>query len=238
MINAAAAKPVSSTPSPRPPATAPKSPPVREANQPLGFSLADKLDPNHPYLSERGLDETALREFGVGFCNAGTMIGRVVIPLHNPKGELVGYVGRWPGTPPNSETPKYKLPKGFKKSVELFNLHRALKEPPDAPLYLVEGVFDVIHLWQLGLKKVVALLGSSLSEAQEWLLFEATPFPPQLVVLLDADQAGRAGADDLVQRLTRRTFVRRLDLPEAKPQPEHLLAADIALFPYALKEDA
>ena len=33
--------------------------------------MADKLDYGHPYLAERGLDEATIREFGVGFCNAG-----------------------------------------------------------------------------------------------------------------------------------------------------------------------
>ena len=234
-------QPAPSAPSPVPIVPArpvPTSEDAGAANRPLHFTLADKLDYQHPYLAERELAPETIAEFGIGFCNAGSMTGRVCIPVHNARGELVGYAGRWPGTPPSKETPKYKLPKGFKKSAELFNLHRALKEPPDAPLYLVEGFFDVMRLWQLGLKKVVALMGSTMSEGQEKLLFEAAPFPPRIIVLLDADEAGRTGADDLVRRLSRRTFVRRLDLPEAKPQPEHLLAADITSFPHALNENA
>ena len=148
------------------------------------------------------------------------------------KGELVGYVGRWPGEPPTPETPKYKLPKGFRKSAELFNLHRALKEPAEAPLYLVEGVFDVLHLWQHGLRKVVALLGSSLSAEQEALLFERTPFAPQLVLLLDADDAGRKGTADLLARLATRTFVKVVTLPREGRQPEHLTPAEITSLPY------
>jgi len=31
------------------------------------------------------------------------MQGRIVIPLHNEQGELVGYAGRWPGEPPEGE---------------------------------------------------------------------------------------------------------------------------------------
>lgn len=41
--------------------------------------------------------------------------------FHNVRGEVVAYAGRWPGIPPNKDTPKYKLPGGFKKSQELFN---------------------------------------------------------------------------------------------------------------------
>jgi DNA primase len=203
-----------------------------EPNKPLGFSLADKLDYTHPYLTERGLAEATVREFGLGFCQAGTLIGRIAIPLHNGQGELVGYVGRWPGEPPTPETPKYKLPKGFRKSAELFNLHRALKEPADAPLYLVEGVFDVLHLWQHGLRKVVALLGSSLSAEQETLLFDRTPFAPQLVLLLDADDAGRKGTAEMLARLAPRTFVKVVALPREDMQPEHLTAGEVISLPY------
>lgn len=205
---------------------------VAAANKPLGFSLADKLDYTHPYLTERGLTEATIREFGLGFCQAGTLIGRIAIPLHNGNGELVGYVGRWPGEPPTPETPKYKLPKGFRKNAELFNLHRALREPAEAPLYLVEGVFDVLHLWQHGLKKVVALLGSSLSSEQEALLFERTPFAPQLVLLLDADDAGRKGTAEMLARLAPRTFVKVVALPREGMQPEHLTPAEITSLPF------
>jgi len=51
------------------------------------------------------------------------MQGRIVIPLHNEQGELVGYAGRWPGEPPEGE-PKYKFPPKFHKSAVLLNLWR------------------------------------------------------------------------------------------------------------------
>ena len=50
------------------------------------------------------------------------MSGRVVIAIHNERGELVAYAGR---STDNSE-PKYKFPAGFHKSLELFNVHRAI----------------------------------------------------------------------------------------------------------------
>ena len=47
----------------------------------------------------------------------------MVIPIHNDRGELVAYAGR---SIDDSE-PKYKLPTGFHKSLELFNLDRAVE---------------------------------------------------------------------------------------------------------------
>jgi hypothetical protein len=52
-------------------------------------------------------------------------IRRGAIPIHNVKGELIAYTGRWPG---NTDKQKYLFPKGFRKSLELFNLDRVIKE--------------------------------------------------------------------------------------------------------------
>ena len=107
------------------PAAAPES---NVPNTPLKFRL-DKLERNHPYLLEqRGLTPETIVDFGIGFCSKGMMADRIAIPIHNVKGEVVAYAGRFPGEP-GEDTPKYKLPPGFRKSQELFNLDRAVKEP-------------------------------------------------------------------------------------------------------------
>jgi hypothetical protein len=94
-------------------------------NKPLGFSLT--LDPDHPYLKERGLTPELIATFGLGYCGKGSMAGRVCIPIHDGDGALVAYAGRWVG--PEEDLPegkgKYELPAGFHKGLELFNLHRA-----------------------------------------------------------------------------------------------------------------
>jgi DNA primase len=171
-------EPVSEAPkskeAPRPkPASKPAVTPEAGApNAPLKFRL-DKLDRNHPYLTKRGLTLETIVDFGVGYCAKGMMAERIAIPIHNPEGSVVAYVGRWPGEPPG-DTPKYKLPQGFRKSQELFNLDRATKEPADTPLVIVEGFFDCMKLHQNGCRRVVALMGSTLSAAQEELIRKHT----------------------------------------------------------------
>ena len=67
-------------------------------------------------------------DFGIGyFPGKGSMSGRVVIPIHNERGELVAYAGR----AIDQTEPKYKLPAGFKKSAVLFNLHRVRQRHGD-----------------------------------------------------------------------------------------------------------
>ena len=155
------------------------------------------------------------------------MVGHIVIPIHNVKGEVVAYAGRWPGEPPDKDTPKYKIPAGFKKSQELFNLDRASKEPADKPLVIVEGFFDVIKIHQHGYRKVVALMGSSLSVAQEALIRQHSERQSHIIVMLDENPAGMAGRADAAARLSQHCFVRTHMFPKPDAEPEHLTAEEV-----------
>jgi DNA primase len=195
-------------------------------NKPLKFRL-DKLDREHPYLKERGLTQETIVDFGAGFCAKGVMADHIAIPIHNPKGEVVAYAGRFPGEPAE-DTPKYKLPQGFRKSLELFNLDRAAKEPAEKPLVIVEGFFDCMMLHQHGCRKVVALMGSTMSAAQEELVKQHIRPNSQIVIMLDEDEAGRAGRDDIAVRLCRFAYVRIHAFEKEGMQPENLSAEEIA----------
>ena len=132
---------------------------------------------------------------------------------------MVAYAGRHVGEPPEG-TPKYKLPPGFRKSLELFNLERAKQE--SGALIVVEGFFDAMALHQLGHRKVVALMGSSLSPAQEALIRQHTNPSDHIVVMLDEDDAGRAARGEIAARLARFAFVRIHTFDHEGQQPEHL----------------
>jgi DNA primase len=190
------------------------------SNKPLGFTLQN-LDMSHAYFAERGLKAETVAEFGLGYCAKGSMSGRIVIPIHNGNAELVAYAGRLPGEPTNDQA-KYKLPAGFKKSAELFNLHRAIREPADLPLVLVEGFFDVIMLWQQGYRKTVAVMGSILSPAQEQFIIQHTNTRSTVLLMFDEDDAGRFGREQTMLKLCEQRYVRVFKFAEEGQQPEHL----------------
>ena len=195
-------------------------------NKPLEFVLKN-LQPEHPYLTERGLSAETIQTFGLGFCSKGLHKDRIAIPIHNATGQLVAYVGRWPGS---TDHEKYMLPKGFKKSLELFNLHRATAGPAQGPLVIVEGFFDCMKLWQHGVRRVVALMGSSLSAAQEELIRKHTEQKSQVIVMLDEDEAGRAGREDVAVRLAKFVFVKVHAFDQGGRQPDQLSAGEIQEF--------
>src|SRR5438876_2292724 len=120
------------------------------------------------------------------------MNGRIVIPIHNERGELLAYAGR---SIDNSE-PRYKLPAGFHKSLELFNLHSLLEETSTDAVVVVEGFLDCMKVAKAG-HLCVALMGSSLSAVQEEIL--CWHFK-HVVLMLYGDEAGRAATEDCVRR--------------------------------------
>ncbi len=202
-------------------AAAPESSP--DNNGPLGFTLGP-LDHEHPYLRQRGLAKETITAFGVGYCARGTLAGWIAIPIHNWAGKLVAYAGRWPGEPPQG-TPKYRLPRGFRKSLELFNLHRALSADVSKPLAIVEGFFGCMNVWQAGHRCVVSIMGSMLSQAQEELIVKRAGSTGKVILLFDEDEAGRKGRIDARERLARSGTVEAVKFDAEGMQPDRLPAA-------------
>ncbi len=197
-----------------------ESPADVSINPVLPFTL--RVDASHEYGLSRGLRKETLEHFGAGLCiSKGTFSGRFVIPLHNEHGELVGYAGR----SLDDTEPRYLFPsreKGFYKSRLLFNLHRVVEANNKPLVVLVEGFFSAMRLWQAGIG-VVSLLGSSLSEAQE----ESIRLHfSRVVLLLDDDDAGKAGTNECLVRLGRGMWVRVISLPQGY-QPDQLPIEEI-----------
>lgn len=193
-------------------------------NPPLDFELKD-LDYDHPYLKSRGFHSETIRHFGLGFCNRGLMKGRIVIPLHDPDGHLIGYAGRVVDDKAISEkNPRYRLPGRrerngtvieFKKSFLLYNLHRIQR--PVSDLIVVESFTAVWWLHQWAYPSVVALIGSDCSNAQARLIFETATPDGRVWIFPDADPAGEKCAMSVLAQVSPHRWVRWIKPPEGQP---------------------
>ena len=188
-------------------------------NPPLRFTLP--LNHGHSYLIARGLSQRTIETFGIGYCAQGTLAGWIAIPIHNAAGQIVAYAGRWPGKPTDGQ-PKYKLPKGFRKSLELFNLHRACSADARLPLVVVEGFFGCMHIWQAGHSRVVSLMGSMLSPAQEELILKIAGAGGRIMLMFDEDEAGRKGRSEAQSRLCRYLTISTVKFHTTGMQPDQL----------------
>ena len=115
--------------------------------------------------------------------------GRVMFPIHNISGRILGFGGRT--LLKDDNVPKYvNSPESdiYNKSQILFGLFFAKSAIIKADnCYLVEGYTDVISLHQAGIENVVASSGTSLTDEQVRLIKRYTP---NITILYDGDPAG------------------------------------------------
>jgi DNA primase len=133
-------------------------------NQPLAFTLKT-LDPNHESLAALGLRPETSERFGAGYCSKGLLKGRLAIPIHNGRGELLAYAGL---ALDDGEAPRYLFPPKFHAGLEVFNLHRLMEVSEETgPLYLTPEIAGVLRLAEAGAVSALGLFDGSLSEEQE-----------------------------------------------------------------------
>ncbi len=117
---------------------------------------------------------------------------RIMFPIHNQKGEVIGFGGRVINP---EDTPKYyNSPETpvFQKGQELYGLFVARRAIRDAGRALVvEGYMDVVALAQYGIDYAVAALGTATTPIHITKLMRQTD---EVVFSFDGDNAGRTAA--------------------------------------------
>ena len=184
-------------------------------NAPLDFELK-RLDPNHPYLLKRSFTPETIAHFGLGYCSRGLLGNRIAIPLHNERGELVGYAGRVIADEAiTEENPKYRFPgrrrrkevvHEFRKSLLLYNAHRIVGPVDD--LVIVEGFASVWWLSQAGIVNTVATMGAACSDEQASKLVSLTSPNGRLWIFTDGDSAGMRCAKSILIQIAPHRFAR------------------------------
>lgn len=142
------------------------------------------------YLYSLGYATQEMKEFGLlddeGY---DRFQGRIIFPLRTENGDLVGFTGRI--YPPKEKAPKYlNTPETqfFKKSNFLYGLFYSREDIEEKKeVIIVEGQMDLILSFANGLKNVVAVSGSSLTEEH---LKKLKRYAKSLVLAFDNDEAG------------------------------------------------
>ncbi|MDD6091568.1 MAG: DNA primase [Hallerella succinigenes] len=117
---------------------------------------------------------------------------RLMFAIENLSGKVVAFGGR---VLEKQKKPKYlNSPETalYKKGEILYGLSKAKNEIPKAgSVVLVEGYFDMISLYQAGVKNVVAVSGTALTEKHAEILSRYTK---SAYLVFDGDEAGRKAA--------------------------------------------
>ena len=217
-------------PAPEPDSSTPSKATVVRVNAPLDFELKG-VQPEHPYLLGRGFTAKTIWKFGLGYFARGLMAGRVVIPLRDTAGMLVGYAGRLvDDSKVTKSNPKYLFPASrdrdgvmykFRKSLLLYNGER-LKGPLDH-LVVVEGFPSVWWLDQAGIPNVVATMGSSCSKEQAESVLALTAPNACITIVPDGDEAGGRFRDSVFEAVGLHRRCRWVCLPSGR-QPTDIPA--------------
>lgn len=111
---------------------------------------------------------------------------RIILPIFDEKSRIIAFEGRVL----DDSKPKYiTSPENivYSKGENLFGINIA-KNYCKEGLIVVEGYIDAISLHQRGIKNVVALLGTAITEKQIQLIKQYTN---NVIVVCDSDEAGK-----------------------------------------------
>ena len=174
------------------------------------------------YLKKRGIDDTIIKEFGIGLSLTKGNIyealikkgfdnkdiiksglanengydlyrNRIMFPLWDLNGKVVGFSGRIYN---GENAPKYinsKETEIFKKGELLYNYHRARNECRRKNEVIIrEGLMDVISAYTHGITNVVAAMGTAITSSNAHLI---SRMAKNIILCFDGDDAGIMAAN-------------------------------------------
>lgn len=207
----------------------------------LGFS------PDVPGVLERVLvekkkyDPRLIERIGLVLIKDGRIYerfrGRIIFPLFDHRGNVAGFAGRVLPHPRYKDLAKYiNTPETliYHKGNLLYGLNLTKGEIKTSnEVVVVEGELDLISSWQKGVRNVVAIKGSALTDDQVRLLGR---FTKTMVLALDSDLAGDSASRRGVVIAQNEGFeIKVARFPKFK-DPDEAARGDPVAFKKAIKE--
>lgn len=196
----------------------------------LGYA-PDSGDALVQFLTKKGFTKQELSLGGLVNRYGGDLFrGRLMVPLMDQSGRVIGFTGRIlsdiPNAPKYLNTPQTPL---YDKGRHVFGLSQA-KEAIRTNDYsvIVEGNLDVVSSHQAGVLQTVATAGTALTEAH---LKALVRLSPTVRLAFDGDAAGIAATErsiPIAQRVGVELTI--ITLPEGVKDPDELIQKDPKLW--------
>ena len=160
----------------------------------------------------RDISSQTLKEFGAFKTNAiKELEDRIIFPIKDVRGKVMAYVGR--SLIINSGKDRYKI---YPPNCSLTIYPTKLPNKPYS-IILVEGIFDLLNVWDKGLTNTVCTFGTDglmNNTAEKLVPFKAAGVG-KIYIMYDADDAGRTAAAKLLPLLEEAGFLAEvIDLPD------------------------
>lgn len=189
------------------------------------------------FMKDKGFTDMELKQAGLSaqrHQGIGDMFrGRIMIPLADPFGRVIGFTARLliddPNAPKYINTPQTIL---YDKSRHVYGLHLAKAAIREAGYaVVVEGNLDVIASHQAGVRQTVATAGTALTESH---LKSLGRFSGDIRLAFDQDQAGLNATERAIPIAARANVALSIvSIPSGK-DPDDLIKQDPTLWEAAV----
>ena len=126
---------------------------------------------------------------------------RIMFPLYDLSGKVVAYSGRIYNKKDNSKYFNTRETEIFKKGELLYNYHRARDiARRKNQIIIMEGFMDVIRAHSVGIKNVVATMGTAVTNIQANLIKRMAK---EIILCFDGDEAGAKATKSCAEELNK-----------------------------------
>ncbi len=169
----------------------------------IGLALKDH-DTLFQLLSGKKYDLNVLMKSGLVSRNdmgyVDIYYNRIMFPLWDISGRVVGFSGRiFNGEQDVSKYVNTRETEIFKKGELLYNYHRAKEEArKENKVIIMEGFMDVIRAHTIGIKNVIAMMGTAVTKDQALLIKRMAR---DIILCFDGDEAGQKATISCAEEL-------------------------------------
>ena len=197
-----------------------------------GFALTN-------FLTKQGFTTDEMKRAGLVFQRArhtsDMFRGRIMIPLADQSGQIVGFTARLLADEPDA--PKYiNTPQTvtYDKSRQVFGVHLAKEAIRKQGFVVVaEGNLDVIASHQAGITNVVASAGTAMTEQH---LKALKRFTSDIRLSFDTDTAGIAATERIIPLAQKAEVNLKIITFEDAKDPDELIRKDIHFWNQAIEQ--
>jgi len=209
----------------------------------LGFAPNRDNTLSQYLVRKKGHKEEDVVNAGLAYYRNGRLFdffkNRVIFPICDVRNNIVAFSGRlFDETSITEGSPKYVNTREtlvYKKRDTLFGLNIARDEiRKENRVIIVEGEFDVISSFKEGIKNIVAVKGTALTESQ---IKNLKRFAEKLTFCFDSDQAGIDAQIRSIELIEKEGVTATVIVPPSGKDPDELIKENPALFKKAVKED-
>ena len=143
-----------------------------------------------PYKGDwRGIQPETYKHFDAFMHHDSQFNGRIVFPIRDITGKVVAFNGRHMTM---TEIPKYLI---YPPQAKL-PLYPSNVKPIKGKVILVEGIFDMVNLWDKGLTNAICCFGTKNIDIEKLSILKMQNIEA-VDIMFDGDNAGQEAAEDL-----------------------------------------